>query len=182
MKAVIYGAGAIGGWMGVKLAQAGHKVGVVARGATLGALQQHGLRLIEGDATQAVLHQNGASTPMRRVDAATAERLRRATAAKVRNQTPNPASEAMLRHVIDGIVAGKPNLQEMNPQLGAAIRHDLPRLQVKLGALGPLQSLRLLSVSAAGMDVYEVQHEHGTSEWGIALDASGKLVGATVPL
>ena len=113
-----------------------------------------------GYATQAVLHQNGASTPMRRVDAATAERLRRAMATKVRNQTPNPASEAMLRHVIDGIVAGKPNLQEMNPQLGAAIRHDLPRLQVKLGALGPLQSLRLLSVSAAGMDVYEVQHEH----------------------
>jgi 2-dehydropantoate 2-reductase len=54
MKAVIYGAGAIGGWMGVKLAQAGHEVGVVARGATLGALQQHGLRLIEGDVTQAV--------------------------------------------------------------------------------------------------------------------------------
>src|ERR1700744_4561244 len=59
MKVVIYGAGAIGGWMGVKLAQAGHEVGVVARGATLGALQQHGLRLIEGDVTPA--GQGGAS-------------------------------------------------------------------------------------------------------------------------
>ena len=27
MKVVIYGAGAIGGWMGVKLAQAGHERG-----------------------------------------------------------------------------------------------------------------------------------------------------------
>ncbi|WP_395055019.1 2-dehydropantoate 2-reductase [Polaromonas sp.] len=41
----IYGAGAIGGWMGVKLAQAGCDVSVVARGTTLAALQQHGLRL-----------------------------------------------------------------------------------------------------------------------------------------
>lgn len=44
-KVGIYGAGAIGGWMGVKLAQAGCDVSVVARGATLTALQQHGLRL-----------------------------------------------------------------------------------------------------------------------------------------
>ncbi|HEX7931975.1 MAG TPA: 2-dehydropantoate 2-reductase [Paraburkholderia sp.] len=54
MKAVIYGAGAIGGWMGVKLAQAGHEVAVVARGATLAALREHGLRLIEGGDTQTV--------------------------------------------------------------------------------------------------------------------------------
>ncbi|WOD15731.1 2-dehydropantoate 2-reductase [Paraburkholderia kirstenboschensis] len=54
MKAVIYGAGAIGGWMGVKLAQAGHDLGAVARGATLAALREHGLRLIEGGETRAV--------------------------------------------------------------------------------------------------------------------------------
>ena len=45
MKVCIYGAGAIGGWIGSRLAQAGCHVSVVARGATLAALQQHGLRL-----------------------------------------------------------------------------------------------------------------------------------------
>ena len=48
MRVCIYGAGAIGGWLGVKLAQAGCAVGVVARGATLQALQSHGLRLGSG--------------------------------------------------------------------------------------------------------------------------------------
>jgi 2-dehydropantoate 2-reductase len=43
-KVCIYGAGAIGAWMGVRLARAGCEVSVVARGATLSALQQHGLR------------------------------------------------------------------------------------------------------------------------------------------
>ncbi|MEW9581460.1 2-dehydropantoate 2-reductase [Paraburkholderia sp. DGU8] len=54
MKIVIYGAGAIGGWMGVKLAQAGHEVGIVARGTALSALREQGLSLIEGGLTQTV--------------------------------------------------------------------------------------------------------------------------------
>ena len=49
MKACIYGAGAIGGWIGHGLARAGASVSVVARGATLAALQQHGLRLYQSD-------------------------------------------------------------------------------------------------------------------------------------
>jgi 2-dehydropantoate 2-reductase len=44
----IYGAGAIGGWIGSGLARAGCNVSVVARGATLDALQLHGLRLHQG--------------------------------------------------------------------------------------------------------------------------------------
>ena len=47
-KICIYGAGAIGGWIGAGLAADGHAVNVVARGATLAALRQHGLRLREG--------------------------------------------------------------------------------------------------------------------------------------
>ena len=51
MKVAVLGAGAIGGWMAVKLAQAGHAVSVLARGATLGAIRAEALQLIEGDAT-----------------------------------------------------------------------------------------------------------------------------------
>ncbi len=45
-KICIYGAGAIGGWIGARLAQQpGVTLSVVARGATLQALQRHGLQL-----------------------------------------------------------------------------------------------------------------------------------------
>jgi 2-dehydropantoate 2-reductase len=50
MKVCIYGAGAIGGWIGVYLAQAGHEVSVVARGATLEALQKNGLQCVQTQA------------------------------------------------------------------------------------------------------------------------------------
>ncbi len=49
MKTCIYGAGAIGGWIGAGLAQAGCRLNVVARGATLDALQRDGLSLMRAD-------------------------------------------------------------------------------------------------------------------------------------
>ena len=53
MKVCIYGAGAIGGWIGHHLARSGARVSVVARGATLAALATHGLQLVQGNALTA---------------------------------------------------------------------------------------------------------------------------------
>ena len=47
MKICIFGAGAIGGYMGAKLAQAGADVSLVARGPHLAAMQEKGLTLME---------------------------------------------------------------------------------------------------------------------------------------
>jgi 2-dehydropantoate 2-reductase len=55
MKVCIYGAGAIGGWIGVHLAQTGREVSVVARGATLEALQKNGLQCVQTQAAEARL-------------------------------------------------------------------------------------------------------------------------------
>ncbi len=53
-KIAIVGAGAIGGWMGVHLAQAGAQLSVLARGDTLAALQKNGLQLHQGGTLHAV--------------------------------------------------------------------------------------------------------------------------------
>src|SRR5660397_236159 len=44
LRVCVYGAEAIGGFIGLRLAMAGHEVSVVARGATLEAIQKYGLR------------------------------------------------------------------------------------------------------------------------------------------
>lgn len=49
MKVGVVGAGAIGGWVGARLAAAGHEISAVARGATLAALRERGLSLDDGD-------------------------------------------------------------------------------------------------------------------------------------
>jgi len=54
MKICIFGAGAIGGYMGAKLAQAGADVSLVARGPHLAAMKANGLTLIEESGTSTV--------------------------------------------------------------------------------------------------------------------------------
>ena len=49
MKICVVGAGAIGGYLAVRLAGVGHDVSVVARGPHLAAIRANGLKLIEAD-------------------------------------------------------------------------------------------------------------------------------------
>lgn len=51
MQITVVGAGAIGGFLACKLFASGHEVSVIARGATLAAINEHGLRLHSGDQT-----------------------------------------------------------------------------------------------------------------------------------
>ena len=54
MKIAIFGAGAIGGFLGARLAQAGVEVTFIARGPHLSAMQSDGVRLISGGRTETV--------------------------------------------------------------------------------------------------------------------------------
>lgn len=51
MKIIVYGAGAVGGYIGTRLAHAGHAVTVVVREVTAEAINSNGLILTEGDQT-----------------------------------------------------------------------------------------------------------------------------------
>ena len=54
MKIAIVGAGAIGGYAGVKLALAGEQVTFIARGASLDAIRNRGVKLIPSDGSELV--------------------------------------------------------------------------------------------------------------------------------
>ncbi len=49
MKICVVGAGAIGGYVAVRLAHAGHEVSAIARGPHLAAIRANGLKLVEGE-------------------------------------------------------------------------------------------------------------------------------------
>ena len=56
MKIAIIGAGAIGGYVGVKLALAGEDVTFVVRGANLDAIRRNGMKLVMSDGSEHVAH------------------------------------------------------------------------------------------------------------------------------
>lgn len=63
MKICIFGAGAIGGYMGAKLAQAGADVSLVARGPHLVAMKNKGLTLVEDGADPVTVRVTASDTP-----------------------------------------------------------------------------------------------------------------------
>lgn len=132
----------------------------------------------QGVTTGLVLHQHGADMPAPRIDSAAAQEIKTTLAAKVQSQTATPGSEAALRHMIDGIAAGKPDYDEMSPALANAARQQFPQMSASLAQLGPVQAIEFRGVGNQGWDIYEVRHEHGTSQWRIAIDAHGIILGA----
>jgi 2-dehydropantoate 2-reductase len=65
MKICIYGAGAVGGLVAGRLAQSGHDVSVVARGAHLTAIQQKGLRIRSPEGQESTVKMRAESDPAR---------------------------------------------------------------------------------------------------------------------
>ena len=63
MKICIFGAGAIGGYLGAKLAQGGSDVSLIARGPHLAAIRTNGLRLIESDGTETMAQISASDDP-----------------------------------------------------------------------------------------------------------------------
>jgi len=52
----VVGAGAIGGLLAAALGRAGHQVSMLARGHTLAAIRQHGVRIVADDASAGAVH------------------------------------------------------------------------------------------------------------------------------
>ena len=130
----------------------------------------------------AVLRQNGAETSMRRLAATTANAIEGAVAERVAAQSANARSGEALQRLVADIYAGRIDERLVNPQLAGALRHDLPKLQVRLAQLGKPSAYSLQRVNPSGGDDYLVSHEHGTSAWSVVVDGHGTITGATVPL
>ena len=70
MKIAVMGAGALGGYFGGRLAQAGHEVWLIARGSHLEAIRRDGLRIRspKGDAHLTDIHATGSPADVGRAD------------------------------------------------------------------------------------------------------------------
>jgi len=126
-------------------------------------------------ATSLVLHQNGAEIAMPRLDDATASQLKANLAARISSNVAAPGSEVAVRSLAEGIAAGSPNYDEMEPMLGKVVRDKLSYLQQSVGSLGAIQSVEFVRVGDGGWDVYRIKYAGGTLMWRITMAPNGKV-------
>ena len=129
----------------------------------------------QGHATALILHQ-GKDFPAPRMDDAMGKRIADALDARVRAQTANPGSEAALRRLYAGQLAGKPAIELMSPGLANVARQQVDDLKKSAVQLGNIQSIEFRGVGDNGYDVYFAKHEHALVTWRILMlspDGSG---------
>jgi len=90
-----------------------------------------------------------------------------------------PKTEAPLRRLVESLVAGKPDYQDMTPKFASVVQKQ-PALQTGLASLGPVQSVTFLGTGADGVDSYTVVQQNGAMHWRIALNNAGMISGAVV--
>jgi CubicO group peptidase (beta-lactamase class C family) len=127
-----------------------------------------------GDVKGLQQHMDDTTLSASRISAAEASRIAEELAAKVKNQTQDPATEAALRRNIDDLREGKPDYGRMSPGLANVTRQQLSDLQNLIFGLGAVKSVTFKGVGPAGADMYDVAFEKGATQWRIIVGTDGK--------
>lgn len=133
----------------------------------------------DGGAQSLVLHQNGANITMPRIDEAAAEKVVVRAKERFASQTADPAAEAELRRIMEGIISGQVDYSRMSNGIADAFRKQATNLS-KLAEYGAIRTIRFIGVSDDGSDTYAVMQEKGATHWRIALDEKGLVINAMV--
>jgi hypothetical protein len=122
-------------------------------------------------------HQNGLDIHGQRCDPALAEQAADAVRRRMREKTPLPEGEAVLRQVIAQHQGGVPDFDRMVPPLAALAREQVDMVCDVLRQAGPLKTLSFRGVMPSGSDVYDATFENASMEWGVALLPDGRISG-----
>jgi hypothetical protein len=96
-------------------------------------------------------------------------------ARRFKDQKPTPGGEAAIRQNIADIVAGQPKYDRMSSGLAEVTRQQLSQLKSIFANLGAVKSVTFKRVEKNGADVYDIDFEHGSTEWQIIMAPDGTI-------
>jgi hypothetical protein len=91
-------------------------------------------------------------------------------------QAQSPGTKESLVRFIQSMQRGRPNYDEMSPELAAINRSQVSRTGPLMKSLGPLKSITFRTANADGWDVYDATFKKARVEFSIApLTSDGKV-------
>lgn len=90
-------------------------------------------------------------------------------AQRFKDQKPTPGAEAAIRQSIADILAWQPKYGRVSPRLADVTRQQLAELKAIFVNLGTIKSVTFKRVEKSAADVYDIEFEHGLTEWRITI-------------
>jgi hypothetical protein len=87
----------------------------------------------------------------------------------------DPHLEAALRHLIDGIAQGKPDLAALTPDQADHVRRVQTGLHGTLHDAGAIIAVTALATGSDGQQIYAVSFEHGANQFSLKLNDAGLI-------
>jgi beta-lactamase regulating signal transducer with metallopeptidase domain len=135
------------------------------------------IRGTDDQATNLIVREHGiVAINAPRVDRPTADQIREALAARVKDQKPFPASEKALHLILSNSESG----EGMTPLVAKNFAQQHESAEKYFAFLGPVQSYKFEGVTDYGWDIYDVQYEHGAQQVFVQLDKHGLLTNSVM--
>jgi hypothetical protein len=124
-------------------------------------------------ATNVTIHQGGGDIVATRLDENATRSIEAKLAGRMRDQLPQPGSEAAIQKFFAAMSAGTPNYGDMTDALQDVLRGQLSVIAARAQGI---QSVKFKGVSEVGADSYIVTYQDGQqSHCLIDLDGDGKI-------
>jgi CubicO group peptidase (beta-lactamase class C family) len=127
----------------------------------------------DGRANALVRHADGLDISVPRMRGTSAKEVADELAAKIKNQSPDPAGEAAVARIIEEWRTGAPDYARLSPGLARVIRQQLADLQTLVKDFGAVRTISFKGVTPSGADIYDVVLGSHTMQWQIILGADG---------
>lgn len=129
----------------------------------------------DGPVDRFTLHHGGFESLAYRIDAAEAEKEAAILASRIKNKTPNPGSEQILRRTIASLQSGDVDFGQFIESLSSHLKWALPAILEEFSVKGALREIAFRGVGKMGGDVYDVKFDNENTEWRIGLAPDGKI-------
>ncbi len=129
----------------------------------------------EGAVERFTLHHGGFESLAYRIDRAEAEKEAAVLASRIKNKTPNPGSEQILRRIIASLQSGDVDFDQFIESLSSHLRRALPAVLEEFSTKGVLREIAFRGVGKMGGDVYDVKFDNENTERRIGLAPDGKI-------
>jgi hypothetical protein len=87
----------------------------------------------------------------------------------------NSRLEAALRHLIESIAAGKPDLAALTPDQADHVQRIRNGLQLRLQDAGPITAMTALAIGDDSQQIYAVTFAHGANQFSLKLNDAGLI-------